>query len=143
MIPSTPPETQAALVGLAGRLGRERFAPRAARYDREASFPFENYDDLRAARLTALCVPERYGGLGADFPTYCLVSAELGRWCGATALTFNMHACSALWTGSLADDLDMSADQRARHERHRALHYRRIVDDGAIYAQPFSEAGCA
>jgi alkylation response protein AidB-like acyl-CoA dehydrogenase len=143
MSPFAPSETQAALVALAGRLGREKFAPRAARYDREASFPFENYDDLRAARLTALCVPQRHGGLGADFATYCLVSAELGRWCGATALTFNMHVCSTLWTGPLADDLAMSTHERARHERQRAVHYRRIVDDGAIYAQPFSEGGAA
>jgi alkylation response protein AidB-like acyl-CoA dehydrogenase len=143
MSPFAPSETQAALVALAARLGREKFAPRAARYDREASFPFENYDDLRAARLTALCVPQRHGGLGADFATYCLVSAELGRWCGATALTFNMHVCSTLWTGPLADDLAMSTHERARHERQRAVHYRRIVDDGAIYAQPFSEGGAA
>ncbi|HEY0525539.1 MAG TPA: acyl-CoA dehydrogenase family protein [Stellaceae bacterium] len=131
------------LIELAGRLGREKFAPRAERYDREASFPFENYDDLRAARLTALCVPERHGGLGAGFRAYCLVSAELGRWCGATALTFNMHVCSTLWTGTLADDLDMTQAQRERHERHRAEHYRRIVEDGAVYAQPFSEGGAA
>ena len=88
----------AALVALAGRLGREKFAARAARYDREASFPFENYEDLRAHGLLGLCVPESHGGLGADFETYCLVSAELGRWCGTTALTFNMHVCSALKT---------------------------------------------
>ncbi|HTT78456.1 MAG TPA: acyl-CoA dehydrogenase family protein [Stellaceae bacterium] len=143
MTPFAPDDKQAALVALAARLGREKFAPRAARYDREASFPFENYDDLRAARLTSLCVPERHGGLGADFATYCLVSAELGRWCGATALTFNMHVCSTLWTGALADDLEMSAPERARHERHRALHYRRIIEDGALYAQPFSEGGAA
>jgi alkylation response protein AidB-like acyl-CoA dehydrogenase len=134
---------QQGLVALAGKLGRERFAPRADRYDREASFPFENYADLREAGLTALCVPERHGGIGADFATYCLVSAELGRHCGATALTFNMHVCSTLWTGALADDLEMTAEQRERHERHRAEHYRRIVAEGAIYAQPFSEGGAA
>jgi alkylation response protein AidB-like acyl-CoA dehydrogenase len=136
-------DKQQGLVALAGTLGRERFAPRADKYDREASFPFENYADLREAKLTALCVPERHGGIGADFATYCLVSAELGRHCGATALTFNMHVCSTLWTGALADDLEMSAEQRARHERHRAEHYRRIVAEGAIYAQPFSEGGAA
>jgi alkylation response protein AidB-like acyl-CoA dehydrogenase len=136
-------ERQAALVERAGKLGRERFAPRADKYDREASFPFENYDDLREAGLTALCVPERHRGMGADFATYCLVSAELGRHCGATALTFNMHICSTLWTGALADDLDMTGEERARHERHRAEHYRRIVAEGAIYAQPFSEGGAA
>ncbi|MBV8167118.1 MAG: acyl-CoA dehydrogenase family protein, partial [Alphaproteobacteria bacterium] len=91
------------LVALAAALGREKFAPRAARYDREAIFPTENYADLRDAGLLGLCVPERHGGLGADYRTYCLVSAELGRHCGATALTFNMHVCSALWTGDLAD----------------------------------------
>jgi alkylation response protein AidB-like acyl-CoA dehydrogenase len=132
-----------ALVALASRLGREKFAPRAADYDRDARFPFENYADLRAAGLLKLCVPARYGGLGAEFRTYCLVSAELGRWCGATALTFNMHASSALWTGPLADQLDMPAAQRAELEDLRAPHYRRIVEQGAVYAQPFSEGSAA
>ena len=136
-------EKQARLVALVGALGREKFAARAERYDREASFPFENYDDMRRAGLLGLCVPESHGGLGADFETYCLVSAELGRWCGSTALTFNMHVSSTLWTGPLADDLDMTAEQRARHAAHRTAHYRRIVEDGAIYAQPFSEGGAA
>jgi len=139
----TPTAKQHALIALANTLGRENFAPRAARYDRDASFPFENYADLKSAKLTALCIPESKGGLGADFKTYCLVSAELGRWCGSTALTFNMHVSSTLWTGPLADDLDMTTEQRNRHAAHRAAHYRRIVEDGAIYAQPFSEGGAA
>jgi alkylation response protein AidB-like acyl-CoA dehydrogenase len=134
---------QEELIALANRLGREKFAPRAEKYDREASFPFENYADLRDAGLLALCVPESHGGRGADFETYCLVSAEMGRWCGATALTFNMHACSALWTGPLADDLEMSAAERGELETLRAEHYRRVVQDGAIYAQPFSEGSAA
>jgi alkylation response protein AidB-like acyl-CoA dehydrogenase len=131
------------LVALAAQLGAEKFAPRAERYDREASFPTENYQDLRDAGLLALCIPEAQGGLGADYRTYCLVSAELGRHCGSTALTFNMHVCSTLWTGALADDLDMTAEQRAAHETKRAAHYRRIVEDGAIFSQPFSEGGAA
>jgi alkylation response protein AidB-like acyl-CoA dehydrogenase len=131
------------LVETAAALGAEKFAPRAAHHDREASFPTENYADLRAAGFLGLCVPERYGGLGADFATYCRVSAELGRHCGATALTFNMHVCTALWTGALADDLDMTADQRAGHEARRAVHFHRMVADGAIFSQPFSEGGAA
>ncbi len=134
---------QAALIELVGKLGREKFAPRAEKYDREASFPFENYDDLRDHGLLGLCVPEKFGGLGADFETYCLVSAEMGRWCGATALTFNMHASSALWTGPLADDLPMSDAERAELEGRRVLHFRRMIEGGAIYAQPFSEGSAA
>lgn len=120
-----------------------KFAGRAARHDREASFPFENYADLRAAGLLGLCVPEKFGGCGADLRTYALVSATLGKYCGATALTFNMHACSTLWPGILADDLDMTPEQRAEHEDYRALHFKRVVEDGAVYAQPFSEGSAA
>jgi alkylation response protein AidB-like acyl-CoA dehydrogenase len=130
------------LIALADSLG-PRFAARADRYDREASFPHENYAELRAAGLLGLCVPERYGGLGADLKTYALVSATLGKYCGATALTFNMHICSTLWPGVLADDLDMTPEQRAEHERHRAVHFGRVIRDGAIYAQPFSEGSAA
>lgn len=119
------------------------FAARAAKYDREASFPHENYADLKAAGLLGLCVPEKFGGKGADLGTYALVSATLGKYCGATALTFNMHACSTLWPGVLADALDMTPAERQEHARYQAVHFDRVVNGGAIYAQPFSEGSAA
>ncbi len=134
---------QAELIERARALAAERFAPRAARHDRDASFPTENYRDLREAGLLAICIPPEHGGLGADYRTYALAAAEIGRYCGATALTWNMHVCSTLWAGALADDLEMDAATRAEHERRRALHFRRIVTDGAIYAQPFSEGNAS
>ena len=72
-----PSSRQGELIALARRLAGERFAPRADRHDRDASFPFDDYADLRTEGLLGLCVPERYGGLGADYETYCLV--EIGR----------------------------------------------------------------
>ena len=134
--------SQQALVDLAESLG-PAFAARAERHDREASFPFENYADLRRVGLLGLCVPEAYGGRGADLRTYAIVSATIGKYCGATALTFNMHACSTLWPGLLANDLEMTPAQRQEHEAHRRLHFRRVVEDGAVYAQPFSEGSAA
>lgn len=136
-------EEQRRLVALAESLGKEKFAARAAKYDREATFPFENYDDLRDAGLLGLCVPNQYGGLGADFPTYCIVAATIGRYCGATALTFNMHACTTLWSGALSEPLDMSPADRKQHEANRAIHFERVVKHGKIYAQPFSEGSAA
>ena len=125
------------------RLGRENFAPRAYQLDEEASFPFENYDDMRDAGILAMTVPSTLGGLGVEYVDYALLAAEMGRWCGSTALTYNMHACTPLWTGHIADDLEMSAADRKRHEANRELHFSRIVDDGAIFAQPFSEGSAA
>ncbi len=134
---------QRELIEIAATLGREKFAPRAAQIDRDAVFPFENFADLRRAGLLKICVPRAHGGLGADFATYVMVAAEIGRHCGATALTWNMHVCSTMWAGFIADALDMTEQQRAEHERIRAIHFRRIVDEGKVYAQPFSEGGSA
>ena len=134
-----PSERQRELVAWAGDLARRQFAPRAARYDQQAAFPFENYDDLRRAGLLALCIPERYGGMGADYATYCLVSEEIARSCGATALTFNMHCSTMMWIGQLADDLDMPAAERQAHESRRVQVYQQVIDAGHLYAQPFSE----
>ena len=136
-------DEEADIIGQARRLARTRFAARAAGFDRAAAFPTENYDDLHQAGLLAICIPKALGGMGASYRTYSLAAAEIGRYCGATALTWNMHVCSTLWSGALADDLDMDAADRARHEARRAIHYRRIVEDGAIYSQPFSEGGAA
>ncbi|MEA3217819.1 MAG: hypothetical protein QOJ19_3975 [Acidimicrobiia bacterium] len=134
-----PTDEQAELIDLVARLGRERFEPRARRWDRDAIFPTDNYDDLRAAGLLALCIPKEHGGLGADLRTYCLVAAELGRWCATTALTFNMHSSAMLWSGPLADEVEMTPPERAGHNERRARHYCRVVDQAALYAQPFSE----
>ena len=137
-MPPTPPDRQRELVALVADLG-PTFAERAAGYDRDARFPYENYADLRATGLLGLCVPAHYGGLGADFATYGLVSEELGRYCGSTALTFNMHTATMLLCGQIADDLEMSPAERAEHERRRAAMYAGVVSDGHIHAQPFSE----
>jgi alkylation response protein AidB-like acyl-CoA dehydrogenase len=134
---------QRSLLAQAHELGRTKFAARAAQWDETASFPFANYEDLRSAGLLALCVPKAFGGGGADYATYMMVAAEVGRFCGATALTWNMHISSTMWTGVLADGVPMTPEQRSEHERRRALHFARVVNDGAIYAQPFSEGSAA
>jgi alkylation response protein AidB-like acyl-CoA dehydrogenase len=136
-------DKQAALSRKARVLASEKFAPRAAKYDREASFPTENYRDLANSGLLGICIPESEGGIGADLKTYMLTAAEIGRFCGATALTFNMHVSSCLWTGDLLDQLEIDEDKRAEHQQMRKLHYRRILEDGKVYAQPFSEGGAA
>jgi alkylation response protein AidB-like acyl-CoA dehydrogenase len=136
-------DADAELIARARRFGARVLAPRAAQHDRDATFPIENFRDMHGEGLLGICIPKEDGGLGAGFRAYCLAAAELGRFCGSTALSFNMHVCSTLWSGALSDDLEMSAADRAAHITRRRLHYRRILDDGAIYSQPFSEGGAA
>jgi alkylation response protein AidB-like acyl-CoA dehydrogenase len=136
-------DEQATLTARMRRFGKAVVAPRAEKHDREATFPIENFRDMHKEGLLSLCIPKASGGLGADFQTYCLAAAELGRYCGATTLSWNMHVCSTLWSGPLADELEMTPQDRAAHEARRAIHYRRIVEEGAVYAQPFSEGGAA
>ncbi|MEC7237391.1 MAG: acyl-CoA dehydrogenase family protein, partial [Pseudomonadota bacterium] len=119
---------ESALCAETRQLAQAKFAPRAAIIDREARFPTENYADLRAAGLLGICIPAEHGGRGADLRAYMLAAAEIGRYCGATALTFNMHVSSCLWTGFLADGVEMTAAQRSEHAIMRARHYRRILD---------------
>ncbi len=62
-----PSPRQQESMDLARQLAVERFTPRAADLDRDAGYPVEDYQDLRSSGLLWLCVPEEYGGLGADF----------------------------------------------------------------------------
>jgi len=126
------------LVGMVADLG-PAFAARAATYDREASFPWENWRDLASIGFLGLCVPTEHGGLGADFVTYALVAEELGRHCGATALTFNMHTATTLLCGPIMDDLTFTDEERTLIRERRACMYADIVTAGTIHAQPFSE----
>ena len=116
------PEQAAALIDKVRRFGQRVVGPRAEWHDRDATFPIENFRDMHAEGLLAICIPHDAGGAGASFATYCLAAAELGRYCGATALSWNMHVCSTLWTGALADDLEMSTAERSQHNARRRLH---------------------
>lgn len=136
-LPGTPAFREH-IVGLVRSLG-PAIRERAVVHDREASFPFDNFADFRESGLLAVCVPRSSGGMGATYADYIRVSEEIGRYCGATALTFNMHNATMLWCGEVADLLHMSAAERARHDDIRAAMFAGVVDRGDIHSQPFSE----
>ncbi len=83
-------ERQQRLVDIASSLGR-RFAERAERHDRDASFPFENFRDLREAGLLALTAPEEYGGFGGNELDFALVLERIAWGDASTALALGMH----------------------------------------------------
>ncbi len=116
-----------------------KFVERAACYERDAVFPTENWNDMKAAGLLGICIPKDEGGLGADFGGDALTSAELGRHCATTGLTFNMHVATTLLVGQIADDMTLTDDERATLVERRALLRKGVVENGTIHSQPFSE----
>ena len=49
-------DLQKGIINIAGKIGREKIAPRAAETDREARNPLVNYDDLRKSGIHSMCV---------------------------------------------------------------------------------------
>ena len=77
-------------VALAASLA-ERFAERAARHDREGSFPHENFAELREAGFMKLTVPRSHGGFELPLSGFVRVQEALAAGDGSTALALNMH----------------------------------------------------
>lgn len=83
-------EREAKLVHWADRLA-ERFAERAAEYDREGSFPFENFEELKAAGYAKLTLAKEQGGDGVSLYEWLLVQERIARADGSTALSAGWH----------------------------------------------------
>src|SRR3954467_15873868 len=105
-------EDEAALIARARRFGARVLASRAAKHDRDATFPIENFRDMHPEGLLGICIPYAASGLGASYRTYCLAAAGVGRYCGATALSRTGHVSSTLWTGALARALMIDLEDR-------------------------------
>lgn len=70
---------------------KQEIAPRAADIDRSAEFPVEIVKKLAELDLMGLPIPEKYGGAGADYVSYCLAVEEIARACASTGLTYEAH----------------------------------------------------
>ena len=103
-----------ALVERVAELARERLAPRAAHYDRTASFPAEDFADLFAAGLLGAAVPREHGGLGVgplrgDAFTLWMMTKELAKADLSLARCWEGHANSLVLIDALG-----SEEQRRR-----------------------------
>jgi len=76
---------------MARRFADERIAPQAAGWDREHTFPRELFSEMGDLGLMGICVPEAYGGAGADYLSYVLVMEELSRADAGVGVTLAVH----------------------------------------------------
>jgi alkylation response protein AidB-like acyl-CoA dehydrogenase len=88
-------DEQREIQALARELAREEIDPHAAEWDREHAFPRELYGKLAELGLMGVCIPEEYGGAGADFLSYILVLEELSRADAGVGVTVAVHTSAA------------------------------------------------
>jgi alkylation response protein AidB-like acyl-CoA dehydrogenase len=107
-----------------------RCAERAAGYDRENRFFFEDFEELREAEYLLAAVPKEFGGLGLTLSEICREQRGLARRSAPTALAVNMHL---LATGIAADLWRKGDDSQAWMLEEAAR--------GGVFAYGYSESG--
>jgi alkylation response protein AidB-like acyl-CoA dehydrogenase len=101
----------------------------------------DNYRDLADAGFLGLSIPREFGGWGFGMGEYAMVGAEIAKYCGATALTFNMHNSSMAWSRFMYDMPNLTEAERAAFAPLRAKQFTRAMQERAIFSQPISEGG--
>jgi len=73
------------------QFARDEVAPVAAKYDAEATFPWESIRKMGDLGLLGVPWPEELGGAGLDLISYMIVIHELGKVDASHALTISAH----------------------------------------------------
>jgi alkylation response protein AidB-like acyl-CoA dehydrogenase len=127
------------LVAVAEQLSGE-LAARAAEHDRDASYPFEAIEALKAARYFAAPVPVSLGGLGVSSAHDLVVaSSRLARGDASVAIGVNMHLVAVL-NMERRREVAVAAGQE-RRALGFAASLERIAREGVVLAAAVSEPG--
>lgn len=76
---------QKMLVDAADKLGRNEFAPKAARWDRNHEYPYENVQKMLEAGFLGMTIPKKFGGPERPLIDVILVIEQIAKYCGVSA----------------------------------------------------------
>ncbi|MHB8985278.1 MAG: acyl-CoA dehydrogenase family protein [Eubacteriales bacterium] len=76
---------QKMLVELADKIGRNDFAPKAARWDKNHEYPYENVERMLDAGFLGMTIPKKYGGQERPLIDVILVIEQIAKYCGVSA----------------------------------------------------------
>ena len=109
-------DEQQRIVSLLDEMGRRDFAPKAARWDENHEYPWENVHLLREADILGMTIPEAYGGQGRPLIDAILAIETAAKYCGVTARVIvetNMGAIGCV--------MAYGTDEQRRLVAHRIL----------------------
>lgn len=89
--PASPNANLRAIVERIQAIGREIIAVHADAVDRDARFPHEAFDALKAEKMLSCYVPVEYGGMGLNIGDLSKICEVLATYCASTAMIFAMH----------------------------------------------------
>jgi alkylation response protein AidB-like acyl-CoA dehydrogenase len=89
---------------------REKIAPNAAAWDRDATFPLEALKGLAAMGLYGVAIPEEWGGAGMDHTALALALEQIATGDGATSTIIQVN--------NLAADILFGYGTREHKERY-------------------------
>ncbi len=112
------------------RIGSDVAAVHADEVDRDARFPIESIEALRAHGALSAFVPTELGGAGVSLEALAAACFELGRRCGASAMVFAMHQIQVV---SIVQHLEGSAWFEG--------YLRRLAAEQRLIASATSEVG--
>jgi butyryl-CoA dehydrogenase len=84
-------DDQREIQALARDFAAAEIEPNAAAWDRDHSFPRDLIGKLGELGLMGVCIPDEYGGAGADFLSYILVLEQLSRADAGVGVTVAVH----------------------------------------------------
>ncbi len=67
-------------------MAREKIKPRAAEIDEKQEFPWDIVKLYTANGLLTPLLPEKYGGIGAEYLLFCMIIEEIAKVCASSAL---------------------------------------------------------
>jgi len=104
-------DDQREIQSLAREFAQAEIEPNASEWDRAHGFPRELFGKLAELGFMGVCIPEEFGGAGADFLSYVLVLEELSRADAGVGVTVAVHT-SAVTLPILGFGTD---EQRSRY----------------------------
>ena len=78
-------EEQKQIVASLNEVGRKVFAPKAARWDENHEYPWENIHQLREMGVLGMTIPKAYGGQESPLIDAVLAIETTAKYCGVTA----------------------------------------------------------
>ena len=112
-------ETQKQIVASLDDVGRKVFTQKAARWDENHEYPWENIHQLREMGVLGMTIPEAYGGQGSSLIDAVLAIETTAKYCGVTA-----RAIVETNMGALGCVMAYGTDEQ------RKLVARRILQEG-------------